>query len=63
MLLQNIILTGIYYLIVQKLVILFYINGRNSLSTDDIADIEWALKELSQTLEKIKNNSNYSHEH
>ena len=36
---------------------------KNSLSSDDVDDIEWALKELSQTLEKIKNNSNYSHEH
>ena len=34
-----------------------------SLSSDDIADIEWALKEINQTLEKIKNNSNISHNH
>ena len=27
------------------------------------ADIEWALKEINQTLEKIKNNSNISHNH
>jgi len=26
-----------------------------SLSDDDLSDIEWAIKELSQTLEKIKN--------
>ena len=36
----------------------------NSLSSDDVADIEWALKEINQTLEKIKNNPNVSsHEH
>ena len=28
---------------------------KDSLSPDDISDIEWALKELNQTLEKIKN--------
>ena len=28
---------------------------KSSLSSDDIADIEWALKEINQTLEKIKN--------
>ena len=28
---------------------------KDSLSKDDISDIEWALKELEQTLEKIKN--------
>jgi hypothetical protein len=32
------------------------------LSTDDIADIEWALKEINQTLEKIKNKSDISHD-
>ena len=31
-----------------------------SLSSDDVADIKWALKEINQTLEKIKNNSNVS---
>ena len=37
---------------------------KNSLSSDDVADIEWALKEINQTLEKIKNNPNVSsHEH
>ena len=34
-----------------------------SLSSDDIADIEWALKEINQTLEKIKNNPDVSHNH
>tara|TARA_B110001469_G_C9432440_1_gene219654 strand:- start:152 stop:520 length:369 start_codon:yes stop_codon:yes gene_type:complete len=34
-----------------------------SLSSDDVADIKWALKEINQTLEKIKNNSNVSHNH
>jgi hypothetical protein len=34
------------------------------LSSDDVADIEWALKQINQTLEKIKNNPNVSsHEH
>lgn len=28
---------------------------KDSLSQDDVSDIEWALKELNQTLEKIKN--------
>ena len=28
-----------------------------SLSSDDVADIKWALKEINQTLEKIKKNS------
>ena len=28
---------------------------KDSLSPDDISDIEWALKELNQSLEKIKN--------
>ena len=36
---------------------------KKSLSSDDISDIEWALKEINQTLEKIKNNSNISHNH
>ena len=30
---------------------------------NDIADIKWALKEINQTLEKIKNNSNIYHDH
>jgi len=30
---------------------------KKSLSSDDVADIEWALKEISQTLENIKLNS------
>ena len=34
-----------------------------SLSSDDVADIKWALKEINKTLEKIKNNSNVSHNH
>ena len=34
-----------------------------SLSSDDVADIKWALKEINQTLEKINNNSNVSHNH
>ena len=33
---------------------------KKSLSSDDVKDIEWALKEISLTLEKIKNNSNVS---
>ena len=36
---------------------------KTSLSSDDVADIKWALKEINQTLEKIKNNSNVSHNH
>ena len=36
---------------------------KKSLSSEDISDIEWALKEINQTLEKIKNNSNDSHIH
>ena len=36
---------------------------KKSLSSEDISDIEWALKEINQTLEKIKNNSNDSHTH
>ena len=34
---------------------------KTSLSSDDVADIKWALKEINQTLEKINNNSNVSH--
>ncbi|MFQ5782592.1 MAG: hypothetical protein ACE5GR_06010 [Nitrosopumilus sp.] len=30
---------------------------RDVLSSEDLADIDWALKELHQTLEKIKNSS------
>ena len=36
---------------------------KKSLSSEDISDIEWALKEINQTLEKIKNNSDDSHIH
>ena len=36
---------------------------KNSLSSDDFKDIDWALKEINQTLEKIKNNSGASHNH
>jgi hypothetical protein len=36
---------------------------KNSLSSDDFKDIDWALKEINQTLEKIKNNSGVSHNH
>ena len=36
---------------------------KKSLSSDDISDIEWALKEINQTLEKIKNNPDVSHNH
>ena len=38
-------------------------NWKKSLSSDDVADIEWALKEINQTLVKIKNNDVSSHEH
>ena len=38
-------------------------NWKKSLSSDDVTDIEWALKEINQTLEKIKNNSGVSHNH
>ena len=34
-----------------------------SLSSDDIADVEWAIKEINQTLEKIKNKKISSHDH
>jgi hypothetical protein len=33
---------------------------KNSLSEDDLSDIDWALKEIEKTLEKIKNQK-YSH--
>ena len=36
---------------------------KKSLSSDDVADIEWALKEIHQTLEKIKNNPDVAHNH
>lgn len=32
---------------------------KDSLSTEDLSDIDWALKELSQTLEKIKNKNSH----
>ena len=38
-------------------------NWKKSLSPDDVADIEWALKEINQTLVKIKNKYFSSHEH
>jgi len=38
-------------------------NWQKSLSSDDVADIEWALKEINQTLAKIKNKNISSHEH
>tara|TARA_B100001142_G_scaffold178532_1_gene178133 strand:- start:128 stop:529 length:402 start_codon:yes stop_codon:yes gene_type:complete len=38
-------------------------NWEKSLSSDDVADIEWALKKINQTLVKIKNNDVSSHEH
>jgi hypothetical protein len=38
-------------------------NWKKSLSSDDVTDIEWALKEINQTLKKIKNNSDVSHNH
>ncbi len=31
---------------------------KESLSVDDLSDIEWAIKELNQSLEKIKNSPN-----
>ncbi len=31
---------------------------KDSLSNEDLSDIEWAIKELTQTLEKIKNKNN-----
>ena len=36
---------------------------KKSLSSEDISDIEWALKEINQTLEKIKNNPDVFHDH
>ena len=33
---------------------------KDSLSTEDLADIEWAIKELNQSLEKIKNKNSES---
>jgi len=38
-------------------------NWKKSLSSDDIADVEWAIKEINQTLEKIKNKKISSHDH
>ena len=38
-------------------------NWNKSLSSDDVADIEWALKELNQTLEKIKTNTDNPTDH
>ena len=32
---------------------------KDSLSTEDFSDIDWALKELNQTLEKIKNKNSH----
>ena len=34
---------------------------KNSLSTNDLKDIDWALKEIHQTLEKVKNNTSVEH--
>lgn len=34
----------------------------NSLSTNDLNDIDWALKEIHQTLEKIKDNASVEHD-
>ena len=33
---------------------------KDSLSTEDLSDIEWAIKELNQSLEKIKNKNSES---
>ena len=38
-------------------------NWEKSLSSNDVADVEWALKEINQTLEKIKKNKITPHEH
>ncbi len=38
-------------------------NWEKSLSSENLGDIKWALKEIDQTLEKIKNNSNVFHSH
>ncbi|MCS5528130.1 MAG: hypothetical protein NZ747_02520 [Nitrosopumilus sp.] len=35
---------------------------KNSLSSNDLKDIDWALKEIHQTLEKIKNNASIEHD-
>ena len=37
-------------------------NWKKSLSPSDIADLEWALKEISQTLEKVKDNPSVEHD-
>jgi hypothetical protein len=37
-------------------------NWKKSLSSDDVADVEWALKEINQTLEKIKKNKIMPHD-
>ncbi|MDB4857253.1 hypothetical protein OAH57_01710 [Nitrosopumilus sp.] len=37
-------------------------SWKKSLSSDDVADIEWALKEINQTLEKIKNKKILPHD-
>ena len=34
---------------------------KNSLSTNDLKDIDWALKEIHQTLEKVKDNTSVEH--
>ena len=36
---------------------------KKSLSSDDVADIKWALKEINQTLEKIKTNTDNPADH
>ncbi len=38
-------------------------NWKKSLSSDDVTDIEWALKEINQTLEKIKTNTDNPPDH
>ena len=35
---------------------------KNSLSSNDLKDIDWALKEIHQTLEKIKDNASVEHD-
>ncbi len=35
---------------------------KNSLSSNDLKDIDWALKEIHQTLEKIKDNASIEHD-
>lgn len=37
-------------------------NWKNSLSSNDLRDIDWALKEIHQTLEKIKDHDSVEHE-